>query len=155
MNTLDLSPLYRNSVGFDRLAGLLNAATRSDQHAAGYPPYDIEVLEENRYAISLALAGFARDELEITVENGSLTVRGNRSDNSEHQYLHHGIAHRGFERKFDLADHVEVTDADLNNGLLTIHLVREVPEAMKPRSIAINSNATLEHHTDEPHHDAA
>lgn len=152
MNTIDLSPLYRNSIGFDRMASLIDNALRSDTASTGYPPYNIEVLEENRYSISLAIAGFAESDLDITVEKGVLTVRGKKEDDVERQYLHQGIANRAFERKFNLADHIEVTGADLANGLLTISLIKEVPEAMKPKTIAINkgSNATLEQKTEEP-----
>ena len=138
MNTIDLSPLYRNSIGFDRMAALLDNALRTESASPGYPPYNIEVLEENRYAISLAIAGFAESDLDITVEKGVLTVRGKKSEDVERTYLHQGIANRAFERKFNLADHIEVTDADLSNGLLTISLVKEIPEAMKPKTIAIN-----------------
>ena len=138
MNAIDLTPLYRNSVGFDRLAALLNNAYASDSVSNGYPPYNIEVLEENRYAITLALAGFDQNEININVEKGVLTVRGEKSKDEQKKYLHQGIANRTFERKFNLADHVEVTQADLNNGLLTISLKREIPEAMKPTNIAIN-----------------
>jgi len=138
MNTIDLSPLYRNSIGFDRMATLLDNALRTESASPGYPPYNIEVLEENRYAISLAIAGFAESDLDITVEKGVLTVRGKKSEDVERTYLHQGIANRAFERKFNLADHIEVTDADLTNGLLTISLVKEIPEAMKPKTIAIN-----------------
>lgn len=147
MNSIDLTPLYRNSVGFDRLASLLDSALTRDSVAPGYPPYNIEMLEENRYAITVAVAGFEQSELDITVEKGVLTVRGEKQRNDERKYLHQGIAYRTFERKFNLADHVEVTAADLNNGLLTISLVKEVPEAMKPRSIAINKSSgnVLEH----------
>ena len=141
MNTIDLSPLYRNSIGFDRMAALLDNALRTESAGPGYPPYNIEVLEENRYAISLALAGFAESDLDISVEKGVLTVRGKKSDEAERKYLHQGIANRAFERKFNLADHIEVTAADLSNGLLTISLVKEIPEAMKPKSIAINSGS--------------
>jgi molecular chaperone IbpA len=141
MNTIDLSPLYRNSIGFDRMAALLDNALRTESAGPGYPPYNIEVLEENRYAISLALAGFAESDLDISVEKGVLTVRGKKSDEVERKYLHQGIANRAFERKFNLADHIEVTAADLSNGLLTISLVKEIPEAMKPKSIAINSGS--------------
>lgn len=141
MNTIDLSPLYRNSVGFDRMASLLDAALRNDPVSSGYPPYNIEALEENRYAITLAVAGFERGELELSVENGVLSVRGNKAKEEEQRkYLHQGIANRSFERKFNLAEHVEVTGADLNNGLLTINLVKEIPEAMKPRKIFIGSD---------------
>lgn len=141
MNTIDLSPLYRNSIGFDRMAALLDNALRTESAGPGYPPYNIEVLEENRYAISLALAGFVESDLDISVEKGVLTVRGKKSDEVERKYLHQGIANRAFERKFNLADHIEVTAADLSNGLLTISLVKEIPEAMKPKSIAINSGS--------------
>jgi len=146
MNTIDLSPLYRNTIGFDRLASLLNSTLSSDAVAGGFPPYNIEVCDENRYAITLAVAGFTRDELDISVERDVLIVRGRRENGGERRYLHQGIANRAFERKFNLADHVEVTGADLNNGLLTISLVKEIPEAMKPRTIAISQEASaLEH----------
>ena len=146
MSSIDLTPLYRSSVGFDRLAPLINRALRDDSSASGYPPYNIEMFDDNRYAITLAVAGFAENELDIVVEKGVLKVRGERSQEQERKFLHQGIANRTFERKFSLADHVEVTGADLSNGLLTISLVKEIPEAMKPRSIAINgANATLEH----------
>ena len=148
MNTIDLSPLYRNSIGYDRMASLLDNALRTESASPGYPPYNIEVLEENRYAISLAIAGFAESDLDITVEKGVLTVRGGkRTEDVERKYLHQGIANRAFERKFNLAEHIEVTAADLSNGLLTISLVKEVPEAMKPKTISINQgdkNVSLE-----------
>ena len=146
MTTIDLSPLYRSSIGFDRMASLLDSAMRSQKAGVGFPPYDIEATGENRYAISLAVAGFEESELDIQVENGVLRVRGKKGDESEDRsYLYRGIANRSFERKFNLADHVEVSGADLKNGLLTINLVKEIPEAMKPRSITINQGATLEH----------
>jgi len=148
MNTIDLTPLYRNSVGFDRLASLLDSALRTDSVASGYPPYNIEMLSENRYAVTLAVAGFDRDELDITVEKGVLTVSGKKAREEERHYLHQGIANRAFERKFNLADFVEVSGADLNNGLLTISLVKEIPEAMKPRTIAINQGAIATHSKD-------
>ena len=143
MNSVDLTPLYRSSIGFDRLASLLDSALRSETPPSGYPPYNIEIIDENRYAITLAVAGFSQDDLDIQIEKGVLTVRGNQSDKDESKYLYHGIANRTFERKFNLADYVEVTNADLSNGLLTIDLVKEIPEAMKPKSIAINSKAQL------------
>ncbi len=151
MNTIDLSPLYRSTIGFDRLGALLDTALRADQGASGYPPYNIEVTGENRYGITLAVAGFDNAELDIQVERGVLTVRGKKADDGkeERKYLHQGIATRSFERKFSLADHVEVTGAQLNNGLLTISLVREIPEAMKPKSIAINSGGNLIQHKAE------
>jgi molecular chaperone IbpA len=156
MASIDLTPLYRSSIGFDRLASVLDSALRTDNVAPGYPPYNIEVLDEDRYAITLAVAGFERSELDIQVEKGVLSVRGQKADEQERRYLHKGIAYRAFERKFDLADHVEVTGADLTNGLLTIRLNREIPEAMKPRTIAIDEGGTvLEHDTAEGTHEAA
>jgi len=148
MTTIDLTPLYRNSVGFDRLASLLDNAWRSESAGAGFPPYNIEVRDENRYAITLAVAGFEREELDISVEKDVLTVRGRKAQDESRKYLYQGIANRAFERKFNLAEHVEVRGADLNNGLLTISLVREIPEAMKPRTIRINADGeVLEHDT--------
>tara|TARA_R100000306_G_C4382247_1_gene146196 strand:- start:7171 stop:7773 length:603 start_codon:yes stop_codon:yes gene_type:complete len=142
MTTIDFSPLYRSSIGFDRMASILDATLRGDQTSAGYPPYNIEVTDENRYAITLAIAGFSEDELDIQVEKGVLTVKGRKGGEEEsRKYLHQGIANRAFERKFNLADHIEVRGADLKNGLLTISLVKEVPEAAKPRSIQINGSA--------------
>jgi molecular chaperone IbpA len=149
MNSIDLTPLYRSSIGFDRLASLIDSALSSDTVGSGYPPYNIEVIEDNRYAISLAVAGFERDELDIKVENNVLTVRGEKSKNEERKYLHQGIAYRTFERKFNLADYVEVVDAQLKNGLLTINLVKEIPEAMKPRTIPINSDTRVIEHKAE------
>jgi len=147
MTTIDLTPLYRNSIGFDRMGSLLDHALRSQKDSTGFPPYDIETMGDDRYAITLAVAGFDDEELDIQVENGVLRVRGKKADDSEEKsYLYRGIANRSFERKFNLADHIEVTGANLKNGLLTISLVKEIPEAMKPRSIAIASaGATLEH----------
>lgn len=148
MNTIDLTPLYRSSIGFDRLGNLLDTALRGEQTSNGYPPYNIEVTGDNRYGLTLAVAGFERNELDIQVEKGVLTVRGKKVNDSkdERKYLYQGIATRTFERKFNLADHVEVTGAQLNNGLLSISLVKEIPEAMKPRSIAIdNQDSVLEH----------
>ncbi|WP_461515884.1 Hsp20 family protein [Porticoccus sp.] len=143
MATIDLTPLYRSTVGFDRLAPMLETALRND-HAATYPPYDIEVIDENRYAITIAVAGFERSELDIQVEKGVLTLRGKKdAATSDRRYLHQGIARRGFERKFNLADHVEVTNASLQNGLLMISLVREIPEAMKPKTIPISDAAAV------------
>jgi len=151
MTRLDLTPLYRSSIGFDRMGSLLDTALRSEKTSAGYPPYDIEVRGDNQYAITLAIAGFEKSELDIQVEKGVLTVRGKKDeDKSERSYLYQGIANRAFERKFNLADHVEVSGADLNNGLLTISLLKEIPEAMKPKSIAINMTGNvLEHQSEE------
>jgi len=144
MATVDLTPLYRSTIGFDRLEPLLETALRTEQASTVYPPYDIEVLDENRYAITIAVAGFDRAELDIQVEKGVLTVYGKKtSDKTSRNYLHQGIARRAFERKFNLADHVEVTSADLNNGLLTINLLKEIPEAMKPRTIPISDGGNV------------
>lgn len=142
MKTFDLTPLYRNSVGFDHLASILNNAMRSDV-GSSYPPYNIEVLGENKYAITLSVAGFEQSELDINIEKNILTVRGKKENREEKQFLHQGIANRSFERKFNLADHVEVKGADLTNGLLTVSLVREIPEAMKPRTINIGTDSAM------------
>lgn len=143
MGSIDLTPLYRSSVGYDRLGSLIDSAFRSADHSAGYPPYNIEVLDENRYAITLAVAGFSKEELNIHVENSVLTIAGKKcKDGEKRQYLHQGIAYRTFERKFNLADHVEVSNAGVSNGLLTVSLVREIPEAMKPKTIPIHQADT-------------
>lgn len=145
MNTLDLTPLYRSSIGFDRFGNLLDAALRGEQQSAGYPPYNIESTGDNRYNITLAVAGFDESDLDISTEKGVLTVRGKkREESGERKYLYQGIANRSFERKFNLADFVEVTDAHLDKGLLTVCLVKEIPEAMKPKSISINKKAAIE-----------
>ncbi|MEL0630779.1 Hsp20 family protein [Psychromonas aquatilis] len=151
MNTIDLTPLYRNSVGFDRLASLIDNALMSDTKTSGYPPYNIEILGENKYCISVAVAGFSQDELDIQVEKGVLSVSGNRHDTEkEAQYLHQGIPNQAFERKFNLADYVEVTGAELSNGLLNINLIKEIPETMKPKKISINQlDKSLTHHKQE------
>ncbi len=145
MATIDLSPLYRSSIGFDRMARLLDSAMRADSNAAGgYPPYNIEVIGENRYAITLAVAGFAEDELSLEIENGILKIQGRKQEDSEErQYLHKGIGFRSFERKFNLADHVEVKGAKMENGLLTVGLEKIIPEAMKPRKIEIGTSLNL------------
>lgn len=134
----DLSPLYRTAIGFDRLADMLTTAARND--GGGYPPYNIESLGEDRYRISMAVAGFSEDELEIVVENDKLTIAGRKAtdtDEAGRQYLYRGIATRSFERRFQLADHMKVLNANLANGLLHIELAREVPETLKPRRISI------------------
>ncbi len=148
MSSIDLSPFYRNSIGYDRVGRLIDSALRASESSAGYPPYNIEVLDENRYAITLAVAGFKREELDIDVENGVLTVRGRKTEEQgERKFLHQGIANRAFERRFNLAEHVEVSAAALSDGMLTVNLHREVPEAMKPRTIPIGDGGTttLEH----------
>ncbi|RXJ72817.1 heat-shock protein [Veronia nyctiphanis] len=139
MNALDLTPLYRNSVGFDRFASLLNNALTTDS-ATGYPPYNIEVLDEGKYAITLAVAGFKQGELDINVDRGLLSVRGEKEKSSDSKYLHRGIANRTFERKFNLADYIEVRGAELEDGLLTISLEKEVPETLRPKKIEISKS---------------
>lgn len=139
MRQFDLAPLYRSAIGFDRLASMIDNATRNEQAQNGYPPYNIELISEHAYRITMAIAGFDKSEVSINTEHGMLTVTGSKNaDETERKYLHQGIAARGFERKFQLADHVRVTDASMENGLLHVDLVQEIPEAMKPRSIDIN-----------------
>lgn len=141
---IDLTPLYANTVGFDRFGSLLDAAMSADRQSAGYPPYDIELVGENKYAITLAVAGFQESDIDVQVEKGVLTVRGKNDDpRKDSRYLHRGIATRSFERKFNLADHVEVVNAQLDNGLLKIALVKEIPEAMKPRKIPVGNVAPV------------
>ena len=136
MRSIDFSPLYRSAIGFDRLANLIESAASNGN--AGYPPYNIEQLGDSDYRISMAAAGFTQEELELSFQEKLLTVRGKKQADTESNYLYQGIAERGFERRFQLADYVRVKGADLKNGLLHIELVREVPEAMKPRKIEIN-----------------
>lgn len=146
MRTLDFSPLYRSTVGFDHLSSLLDSANRGEGKQTSYPPYNIELMETDKYQITMAVAGFQENELDIQTEKGTLTITGQKSsdDESARNYLHQGIAARNFERRFQLADHVEVTNARLAHGLLYIDLVREIPEAMKPKKISIsNEQATL------------
>ncbi len=140
MRPFDLSPLYKSTVGFDRFANLLDSMASSEVEAPSYPPYNIERLGENEYRITMAVAGFGEDELNVEVKENSLTVRGEKkAEEAERSYLHRGIASRAFERRFQLADYVEVRGADLEHGMLHLDLVREVPEKMKPRNIAIGT----------------
>lgn len=156
MNAIDFSPLYRNSIGFDHLASLINSAMRSEGSSNGYPPYNIEVLQDDRYAITLAVAGFEQDEIDINVEKGVLSISGKKATEEKRQYLYQGIANSSFERKFNLAEYVEVTGAKLSNGLLTIDLVKEIPEAMKPRKIAITQvSEAIEHQRSDAESKAA
>jgi molecular chaperone IbpA len=142
MRNFDLTPLFRSTVGFDRLAAMLDATARLDEQTYSYPPYNIEKLGEDAYRITMAVAGFGPENLEIVAKDRSLVVSGKGNhDQSGVEYLHRGVAGRGFERRFELADYVQVKGANLNNGLLHIDLVREVPEAMKPRTIAIATGA--------------
>ncbi len=135
---IDFTPLFRTAVGFDHLAAMLEEATRAE--TGGYPPYNIELTGEDHYRIVMAVAGFAENELELEVKENILRITGKKGNDEErHKYLYRGIATRAFDRQFQLADHVRVKGAKLRNGLLHIDLAREIPEAMKPRRIAINS----------------
>jgi molecular chaperone IbpA len=138
MDRFDFSPLLRSTIGFDRMARLVDAATRVDGTALSYPPYNIEKIGEDSYRLTMAVAGFSQDELDITVHENTLIVSGKAEKDAEDgRYLHRGIAQRAFARRFSLADHLKVTGASMDNGLLHVDLVREVPEAMKPRQIKI------------------
>jgi len=156
MATLDFTPLFRSSIGFDQVPSLLSHALQREE--TGYPPYNIEKVGEDQYRIVMAVAGFGKDDVEIVQEQNRLSVRGKLKELSTKTYLHRGIATRAFERHFDLADYVEVTDATMGEGLLVISLKRELPEALKPRSIPINAGTfvpmgrktgTIEHKADE------
>lgn len=135
-STIDFSPLYHSTIGFDRMASLLDSVTRDAK--PGYPPYNIEQIDENQYCISMAVAGFSEADLDISSEQNTLVISGRQpQDGAERNYLHRGIAARSFERKFQLAEHVKVVSARLEHGLLHVALEREVPEAMRPRKIPI------------------
>ena len=136
MRTYDFSPLWRSTIGFDRLFDLAESAQRATED--NYPPYNIERLGDDRYQISLAVAGFSPDEISITAEQNVVTIEGNKPEKAEREFLYRGISTRHFKRQFNLADYVQVKNASFDNGLLKIELVREIPEAMKPRRIAIN-----------------
>ena len=135
MATLDFTPLYRSSIGFDQLPALFAHALQRDE--TGFPPYNIEKVAEDQYRVTLAVAGFTQDDIEIMRDGNLLTVRGKAKESEPRTYLHRGIAGRAFERQFDLAEHVDVTGASLANGLLEIALKRELPEALRPRRIPI------------------
>lgn len=144
--TIDFTPLYRSTVGFDRLATMLESASRQDA-SSGYPHYNIELTGEDKYRISLAVAGFAKDELTLETKQNELLVKGKKVEveadrEAGNKFLHRGIAKRNFERRFHLADHVRVLGADLEHGILHIDLERELPEALKPRTIEIGSAAS-------------
>lgn len=144
MRTYDLSPLFRTTVGFDRMDRLFDTMLNNADQSPAYPPYNIEVLSDTAYRISMAVAGFAEDQIEVTQQENSLLVKGRTGgDDKDRNYLHRGIAGRTFERRFVLADHVSVQDASLKNGMLNIELIREVPEALKPRTISINGVSGL------------
>lgn len=139
--TFDFAPLYRSTVGFDHLASLLDSVAHNDRSQPAFPPYNIELLEQDKYRITMAVAGFSEDDITVESENNTLTVAASRAERGEAPkptYLHQGIAERNFKRQFRLADHVRVVAAKLENGLLHIALEREVPEAMKPRRIPLN-----------------
>ncbi|MGA1741844.1 MAG: Hsp20 family protein [Pseudohongiellaceae bacterium] len=139
MTTFDFSPLYRSTIGFDHLANLLDNVTAAERSQSSYPPYNIELLETDKYRISMAVAGFEEDEINVEVEDNVLSIAASKKNSDvERNYLHQGIAERDFKRQFRLEDHVQVVSATMNNGLLHIELVREIPETMKPRRIAIN-----------------
>jgi len=149
MRHFDLSPLYRSTVGFDRLFSMLDQLSGPEAGGASYPPYNIERKGENEYRITIAVAGFSEDELSIETRENALVIRGGReqrqeNDGSRPEVLYQGIAARAFERRFQLADHVIVRGASLENGLLHVDLVREIPEAAKPRRIAINGHKQVE-----------
>ncbi|MFD2262464.1 Hsp20 family protein [Lacibacterium aquatile] len=141
MHRFDLSPLFRSTVGFDRLASLLDTHGRVEEQTSSYPPYNIEKLTDDTYRISMAVAGFGPQDISVVAQPNSLVVTGkitkDASDKTEGKFLHRGIAARAFERRFELADHIAVTNASLEHGLLHVELKREVPEAMKPRIIEI------------------
>ena len=141
MTTFDFAPLYRSAIGFDNLASLLDSVASNDRSNSSYPPYNIELLDEDNYRITMAVAGFMEDEITVEVESSSLTIAAtrNKEEGQEPKYLHQGIAERNFRRQFRLAEHIKVNGASMENGLLHIDLVREVPEAMKPRQITINN----------------
>lgn len=143
MRTVDFTPLYRNAIGFDRLLDMMETSSAKNS-AAGYPPYNIEQQGENKYRITMAVAGFADEQLDITQKENVLIVRGERKAEEGKTYVYQGIAERDFERKFQLADYVKVVGATLENGLLHVDLEREIPEAMQPRKIAINGNNLIE-----------
>jgi len=144
MDRFDFSPLFRSTIGFDRLARLVDSANRFDTASPTYPPYNIETTGEDSYRLTMAVAGFSRGEIDITVEKNSLVISGKAQKEDEEtqgRYLHRGIARRAFERRFSLADHIKVSGASMDNGLLHVDLVREVPEEAKPRQIAIGDGA--------------
>jgi len=140
MRTFDLSPLFRSTVGFDHLTQALDAALQANDSSLSYPPYNIEKTGEDAYRIAMAVAGFSSEDLEIVTHEGVLSVKGRaKAEDGKITYLYHGIAARAFERRFQLADYIHVTGARLENGMLFVELARQVPEALKPRTIAINA----------------
>ena len=155
MTTFDFSPLFRSTVGFDRLMRLMESSTQMADAANGYPPYNIEKTGEDQYRITVAVAGFSQDELNVESQENTLVIEGRKKEgDAEARYLYRGIAGRSFKRQFQVADHVKVIGASLNNGLLIIDLVREIPEAMKPRRIPImaasEAGQTIEGEAEQP-----
>jgi len=143
MRSYDLSPLFRSTIGFDRMTRLLESALKADDASLSYPPYNIEKTGEDAYRITMAVAGFGSEDLDITVQENTLLIAGRtRKEAEQGQYLYRGIAGRAFERRFQLADHIKVAGAQLENGLLHVELVREIPETLKPRSIRIETAAS-------------
>ena len=157
MRSFDLTPYRRSMVGFDRLFDLLENSARNAASSDNYPPFDLERLADDRYRITLAVAGFKRDEIDITAQQNLLIVAGKKEANQQDRsgVLYSGIASRSFERRFELADFVRVAGADLADGLLTIELVREIPEAMKPQKIAIGGKTAQESNVHTLEHEAA
>ncbi len=140
MTTFDLTPLARTSIGFDRLMGMVDAAMQSDGASEAYPPYNIEQLDEDSYRITMAVAGFSEEDLNVIIHSNTLIIKGkSRSADSNAKYLYRGIAGRAFEKHFQLADFIKIGEASLRNGLLNVGLIREIPEAMRPRNIEIKS----------------
>lgn len=139
MRTFDFTPLYRSTIGFDRLAQIVDNAQRAESQPS-YPPYNVELVAENKYRITMAVAGFDRSELEIETERDTLKITGRQKTGEQRNFLHRGIAMRDFEHRFQLTDHVKVVSASFEQGLLNIDLVREVPEALKPRKIVIDGS---------------
>ena len=144
MRTIDLSPLHRFAVGFDRMQRQFDHLQRLDDTANTYPPYNIETLDEDNYRVTLAVAGFTENELDVTIKENTLFISGKQEPKDDNKtFLHHGIAGRNFERRFELADHIKVLSASLENGLLHVHLNREIPEEMKPRTVKISRQETV------------
>ena len=143
MRTYDFSPLFRSTIGFDRLTNIMDTAMRQSEAAEAYPPYNIQKTGENAYCLTLAVAGFSEEELEIVSHDGNLVIEGRvkpNEENNENIFLHRGIAGRAFKRSFQLADHIKIVGANLSNGLLNVELVREIPEELKPKKIEISSS---------------
>ena len=148
MNTFDLTPLFRHSIGFDHLEDIFDSMVRLNSYSNNYPPYNIRSNGKDQYSIELAVAGFEDKELSINLENGQITIEGNK-DNSEGNFMHEGIATRSFKRTFQLAEYVEVIGAGLNNGLLTVALERKLPEELRPKKIEISSGSNFKKFTDK------